>query len=85
MREGCSGVAVVTSGVPLWLQDGPWSRALRSFLQQWQGTKVVRSCGTDQASQRTHRSSLADAGFEVTESRVDYCDELDLEQVVGGV
>jgi trans-aconitate methyltransferase len=84
LRAG-GGVAVVTNGVPLWLQDSPWSRALRSFLQEWQGVPLERSCGTDEASQRSYRSSLADAGFEVIESRVDYSDELDLEEVIGGV
>ena len=84
LRAG-GGIAVVTNGLPLWLQDSPWSRALRSSLQEWQGTKLVRTCGTDEASQRNYRSSLAGAGFEVIESRVDYSDELNLEQVIGGV
>lgn len=84
LRAG-GGVAVVTNGTPLWLQDTPWSCALRSFLQEWLGTTPVRSCGTDEASQRTYRSSLVGAGFEVIESRVDYSDELSLEQVIGGV
>ena len=84
VRTG-GGVAVVTNGLPLWLQDSPSSRALRSVLQAWLGKPLVRSCGTDEASQHRYRSSLADAGFEVTESRVDYSDELTLEQVIGGM
>ncbi len=84
LRAG-GGVAVVTNGVPLWLQDSPWSRALRSFLQEWLDTPLAHSCGTDEASQHRYRSSLAAAGFEVTETRVDYSDELSLEQVIGGV
>lgn len=84
VRAG-GGVAVVTNGLPLWLQDSPWSRALRSFLQEWLGALLVRSCGTDEASQRSYRSSLVAAGFEIIESRVDYSDELSLEQVIGGV
>ena len=36
MRAG-GGVAVVTNGTPLWLQDTDWSRALRGFLERWRG------------------------------------------------
>ena len=32
VRPG-GGVAVVTNGTPLWLQETDWSRALREFLQ----------------------------------------------------
>ena len=84
VRAG-GGVAVVTNGLPLWLQDSPWSDALRAFLQDWLGSPLVRSCGTDEASQSAYRSSLTEAGFVVTDSRVEYSDELSLEQVIGGV
>ena len=34
LRPG-GGLAVVTNGTPLWLQDSDWSRALRGFLARW--------------------------------------------------
>ncbi|MFJ2032425.1 hypothetical protein [Streptosporangium sp. NPDC087985] len=79
------GVAVVTNGTPLWLQDTAWSQALRGCLEQWFGQKPTRTCGTDDPSRRRYRDSLAAAGFEVSETSVDYTDELDLDQIVGGV
>ena len=51
LRAG-GGVAVVTNGTPLWLQDTDWSRALRGFLEQWRGAKLAGACGTDEQSQR---------------------------------
>ena len=36
VRHG-GGVAVVTNGMPLWLQHSPWSRALRGFLERVAG------------------------------------------------
>ena len=83
-RNG-GGVAVVTNGTPLWLQDSAWSRALRGCLEQWLGGKLTRTCGTDSASQRRYRDSLIAAGFDVDETSVDYTDEMNLEQLVGGV
>jgi SAM-dependent methyltransferase len=51
LRPG-GGVAVVTNGTPLWLQDTGWSRALRDYLEHWLGTKLTFACGTDEQSQR---------------------------------
>src|SRR5262245_9487682 len=79
------GIAVVTNGTPLWLQDSAWSRALRGCLEQWLGAKLTQTCGTDSASQRRYRHSLIAAGFDVDETTVDYTDEMNLEQLVGGV
>jgi SAM-dependent methyltransferase len=84
VRPG-GGVAVVTNGTPLWLQDSAWSRALLDWLERWAGARPAQACGTDEASQRRYRESLAAAGFEVTEAVVDYDDELDIEQIVGGL
>jgi trans-aconitate methyltransferase len=84
LRSG-GGIAVVTNGVPLWLQDSAWSRALRSFLTEWLGAPVGRTCGTDAASQASYEAALAAAGFDVTTRRVEYAEELDLEQLTGGV
>jgi SAM-dependent methyltransferase len=84
LRPG-GGIAVVTNGTPLWLQDTAWSRALRGFLEQWLGTTPTATCGTDPASQRRYRDSLTAAGYQVTEASVRYSGKLTVEQVAGGI
>jgi SAM-dependent methyltransferase len=79
------GVAVVTNGVPIWRQDSEWSRALHGCLERWLGVRLTRDCGTDDASQRRYRDSMAAAGFQVRATSVDYTATLDLDQIVGGV
>lgn len=58
VRHG-GGVAVITNGTPLWMQDSVWSQALRRFLEQWLDTTITATCGTDAASQRRYRDSLS--------------------------
>jgi len=84
VRDG-GGVAVITNGTPLWLQDSAWSQALRRFLEHWLGTTTTATCGTDAASQRRYCDSLTAAGYEVQEASVEYTSDLDLEQFVGGI
>jgi hypothetical protein len=84
VRPG-GGVAVVTNGTPLWLQDTAWSRALREFLADWLGEPLTAACGTDQESQRRYATELDQAGFEVLTDAVDYTAELTLDDIVGGV
>jgi SAM-dependent methyltransferase len=84
VRPG-GGVAVVTNGTPLWLQDTGWSRALRGYLEHWLGSKLTFACGTDEQSQRRYADDLASAGFDVFAATVDYVAELDLDQLVGGI
>ncbi len=84
VRPG-GGVAVVTNGTPLWLQESAWSRRLREFLERWLGTKLTSSCGTDEQSQQRYRKALVLAGFEVSSAAVDYVAELTFDEVVGGV
>jgi SAM-dependent methyltransferase len=84
VRAG-GGIAVVTNGTPLWLQDTDWSRALRDFMERWLDTTLTYPCGTDEHSQRRYREGLAAARFEVLSTAVDYDADLDLDQLVGGV
>jgi SAM-dependent methyltransferase len=79
------GVAVVTNGTPLWLQEAAWSRALKGFLEQWLDTTLTSFCGTDAESQRRYAEDLAAAGYEVLSFAVDYTDELTADQIVGGL
>lgn len=84
LRPG-GGVAVITNGTPLWLQDTAWSHALRGFLENWLGRAPTGTCGTDETSQQRYRDSLIAAGYEVSATTVDYTDDLDTTQIIGGV
>jgi trans-aconitate methyltransferase len=84
LRPG-GGVAVITNGTPLWLQDSAWSRALRGFLEQWLDTTLTNACGTDEASQQRYCDTMTAAGFDVTEATFEYTDDLDLGQLVGSL
>jgi ubiquinone/menaquinone biosynthesis C-methylase UbiE len=84
LRPG-GGIAVITNGTPMWLQDSHWSQALRSFLEQWLGTTLTDTCGTDDASQQRYRDTMTEAGLDVTETSHDYTDELDLDHLVGSL
>ncbi len=84
IRPG-GGVAVVTNGTPLWLQDTDWSRALRGFLTRWLGHEVSSPCGTDEQSQQRYRRELAAVGYDVAGEAVDYEADLDLDQIIGSV
>ncbi|HEX5292278.1 MAG TPA: methyltransferase domain-containing protein [Streptosporangiaceae bacterium] len=75
VRPG-GGIAVVTNGTPLWLQDSAWSRGLRGFLERWLDSKLTSPCGTDEESQRRYGDALARAGYEVSRAAVDYVAEL---------
>ena len=84
VRPG-GGVAVVTNGTPLWLQDSGWSRALRRYLELWRDAEVSATCGTDEESQSRYAESLQAAGYEVGRAEFHYDDQLDLERIIGGV
>ena len=84
LRPG-GGVAVVTNGSPLWLQDSDWSHALRDWLERWLGEKLTFACGTDEASQQRYQEAMTGAGFDVLSASVDYEVDLTLDQIVGGI
>jgi len=84
VRAG-GGVAVVTNGVPLWLQDTDWSRALRGCLEQWLRQPLTSACGTDQQSQRRYHEALSRLGCDVLSTSIEYALELSLDDIVGGV
>jgi len=83
LRPG-GGVAVVTNGMPLWLQDADWSREVGAFLTGWTG-RPGAACQTDDAGRRLTWDALERAGYEVSEQTVDYTAPLSVEAVVGGL
>jgi len=84
LRRG-GGVAILTNGTPLWLQDSGWSRALRSFLERWLDCELVDRCGTDNAAQQRYREDLVALGYEVGGVDCDWVAELSFDQLLGGV
>ncbi|PTA46092.1 class I SAM-dependent methyltransferase [Micromonospora sp. RP3T] len=84
LRPG-GGVAVITNGAPLWLQDSEWSRALRQCLEELLGHPVTGSCQTDEAGRRLNREALVAAGYRYAEAGVAYDAALTVEDMVGGV
>ena len=76
---------MITNGTPLWLQDSPWSQALRGLLEQRLGTPLTNPCGTDEASQLRYHDIMTAAGFEVTKASFEYSDDLDLDGLVGSL
>jgi SAM-dependent methyltransferase len=84
LRPG-GGIAVITNGTPLWLQDSDWSQALRRFLEHWLDTTLTSACGTDQASQQNYQDAMTAAGLDVTWASIDYADDLDLDHLTGSL
>lgn len=84
LRPG-GGVAVVTNGAPLWMQDAEWSRTLRGCLERLLGHPVTATCQTDEAGRRRNRDALVAAGYRFTESSVQYDAPLTVDDMVGGV
>jgi SAM-dependent methyltransferase len=84
LRPG-GGIAVVTNGTPLWLQDNEWSRILRECLERWTGKRQAGACQTDDAGRRLNREALTAAGYRVAESSVDYQGEVTIDQLIGGI
>ncbi len=84
LRAG-GGIAILTNGTPLWLQDSDWSRALRAFLERWLDCELTAQCGTDEHSQQQYRDDLAAAGYEVRGGARDWVAELDFDRLLGGI
>ncbi|GHJ16605.1 class I SAM-dependent methyltransferase [Micromonospora sp. AKA38] len=84
LRPG-GGIAVITNGAPLWLQDADWSRALRGCLERLLGHPVTASCQTDEAGRRLNREALVRASYRYAESVVWYDAPLTVDDMIGGV
>ena len=84
LRPG-GGIAVVTNGTPLWLQDTDWSRIVRQRLEQWLGRSLTSSCQTDDDGRALNRKALESAGYRVTQSTVDYDADLTIDDLIGGI
>ncbi|WP_326555798.1 class I SAM-dependent methyltransferase [Micromonospora sp. NBC_01813] len=84
LRSG-GGVAVITNGRPLWLQDTAWSPALRGCMERLVGQPVTAACDTDEAGRHRNRAALTAAGYRYSESTVQYEAPLTIDDMIGGV
>jgi SAM-dependent methyltransferase len=83
LRPG-GGLAIVSHGLPLWLADADWARAVNHFLREWFQTSAVNQCGLDDRTREERAHLLSAAGFvDVTELRHDYEVELTDDYVIG--
>ncbi len=84
LRAG-GGVAVITQGLPLWLQDSAWSHALNRYLTSWLGP-LTSTCGTDRQTLAERRALMVKAGYRQVET-FDYHDriDIDLDYVIGNL
>lgn len=80
-------IAVIANGLPLWLQDSDWSRALLAFLEAHLAATLGQAspCGTDVASQSRYRQLLESAGYATSDEQVHYRDEIEFPAIVGRV
>ena len=85
LRPG-GGIAIVSHGLPLWLADTDWARAVNRFLADWLDTTTGGLCGLDDQSRQERAALLATAGFiDITVLRHDYSVELSPDYVVGHI
>jgi SAM-dependent methyltransferase len=78
-------IAVIANGTPVWLQNQPWSRALRRFLEERFATTVDSACGTDEPSRRRYRAELDAAGYLTTDQHITYREVVAFDWLVGHV
>lgn len=66
LRPG-GGIAVVSHGLPLWLTDPPWARALNRYLQEWLSRPTGWMCGLDDETRDERIELLQATGFQDVE------------------
>jgi trans-aconitate methyltransferase len=82
LRPG-SGIAVISNGTPVWLQETAWARALKKVSQKWFTNLSFPTCGCGPADRARYRSLLDEAGFTVDEHAIDYAEEFTVDEVIG--
>jgi ubiquinone/menaquinone biosynthesis C-methylase UbiE len=71
------GLGVITQGLPLWLQDSAWSRALNRYLTNWVGP-LRSTCGTDRQTLAERRALMLQVGYRQVET-FEYHDQVDID------
>lgn len=82
LRPG-GGIAVIANGVPVWLQETPWARAIVATSRKWFGELNFPSCGTSDPDRARYRELLTSAGYTVDELRFPYDEEFTTSEVIG--
>jgi SAM-dependent methyltransferase len=84
LRAG-GGVAVITQGLPIWLQDSAWAHDLRSYLETWVGP-LKSTCGTDQQTLEERHDLMVRLGFQTVQIfRHSATVDIDLDYVIGNL
>lgn len=78
-------VAVIANGTPIWLQDRPWTVALRDFLASRFGLTHPGTCGTDAHARRRYAAELTAAGFTTHDDHLDFAEPVTAEWIFGHV
>lgn len=77
-------VCIITHGIPLWLADTEWARAVNEYLSGWFGRPVTGRCGSDEAALQERREQLTTAGFaDVAVLEQQYRADVDADYVIG--
>lgn len=83
LRPG-GGIAIASHGIPMWLAQTDWARALNAYLTDWLDAPVRDWCGLDENTRAERARLLASAGFvDVTVLRYAYDVELTADFVIG--
>ena len=84
LRTG-GGIAVITQGLPIWLQDSAWARELRGYLETWVGP-VKSTCGTDRQSLEERYDLMVRLGFETVQVlRHAATVDIDVDYIIGNL
>jgi trans-aconitate methyltransferase len=77
------GIAVIANGVPVWLQETPWARAIVAVSRKWFGELTFPSCGTSDEDRARYRDLLESAGYTVGELCFPYGEAFTTTEVIG--
>ena len=68
----------------MWLADSGWARDLRAYLEEWAGSPLTGTCGTEREAAQERRVRMAAHGFSSVELiEHSYENEIDLTYIAG--
>jgi trans-aconitate methyltransferase len=82
LRPG-GGIAVISNGTPVWIQETAWARALADVSRKWFTNLSFPTCGCSPSDRARYRILLGEAGFTVEEHAIDYTEEFTVDEVIG--
>jgi trans-aconitate methyltransferase len=82
LRPG-GGIAVISNGTPVWVQETAWARALAGVARKWFTGLSFSTCGCSPSDRARYRGLLVEAGFTVEEHAIDYTEKFTVDEVIG--